>query len=75
MRELTENDYETLLQLDCPPRPKTLIIPTYVINSFRSEPLDHNHPLLKSRMSCLICNDHFHRGDWIRKMPCKHKVL
>lgn len=50
-------------------------VPERVINSFHVEPLDGNHPLITGRDSCQICYCVYNRGDWIRKLPCKHKVL
>ena len=49
-------------------------VPEAVINSFHVEPLDGNHPLIAGRESCQVCYSTFCRGDWIRKLPCKHKV-
>ena len=49
-------------------------VPERVINSFHVEPLDGNHPLVAGRDSCQICYSVYSRGDWIRKLPCKHKV-
>ena len=49
-------------------------VPERVINSFHVEPLDGNHPLITGRDSCQICYSIYNRGDWVRKLPCKHKV-
>lgn len=49
-------------------------VPERVINSFHVEPLDGNHPLITGRDSCQICYYVYNRGDWVRKLPCKHKV-
>ena len=49
-------------------------VPERVINSFHIEPLDGNHPLITGRDSCQICYSCYNRGDWVRKLPCKHKV-
>ena len=50
-------------------------VPERVVNSFHVEPLDGNHPLIMGRDSCQICYNTYSRGDWVRKLPCKHKVL
>ena len=85
-RSLTENDYELLLQLDNsnPTTRETSqphdssqhrqSVPDRVISSFHIEPLDGNHPLIVGGDSCQICYNAYCRGDWIRKLPCKHKV-
>ena len=49
-------------------------VPERVINSFHVEPLDGNHPLITGGDSCQVCYSTYSRGDWIRKLPCKHKV-
>ena len=87
-RSLTENDYEVLLQLDIPsnstpgsPRNsqtsgRHLIgVPERVINSLHVEPLDGTHPLIVGQATCQICGGEYLRGDWIKKLPCKHKVM
>ena len=87
-RSLTENDYEVLLQLDIPsnsspgsPRNSQMSgrhligVPERVINSFHVEPLDGTHPLIVGQATCQICGGEYLRGDWIKKLPCKHKVV
>lgn len=80
-RELTENDYDLLLQLDNSHHSSLMIgspssnsgVPPFVLNSFHTEPLDNDSPLLISGASCQICSNSFQRGDWVRRIPCKHK--
>lgn len=86
-RELSASDYDLLLSLDSTntnnmqavttssqlphtPAPPPRRIPKH----FRIEPLDHGNPLLISGAFCEICCEQFQRGEWIRKLPCKHKV-
>ena len=79
-RELTENDYELLLGLDNPQglmigSPSTSArVPHYVLNSFHAEPLDNNNKLIRQGQYCRICSEPYQRGEWIRKLPCKHRV-
>ena len=75
-REITSDDYELLLQLDCPPSaiPRRALRP-HVISSLPTEPLDHNNPLILGGFDCHLCSEMFARGDWICKLPCGHKVL
>ena len=76
-RSLTESDYELLLQLDnqggvagsTPQR-----VPERIINSFHVEPLDSHSSLLQQEACCQLCMNNYQRGDWIKKLPCKHKV-
>jgi len=65
-REITDEDYQTLLLLDSGPS-KQASIPLHIVNSF---------PLSKYRGhtsgnsgKCLICGDLFHLNDMIRKIP------
>lgn len=85
-RSLTENDYEVLLQLDgFSPQPdsnsttargrnSSLAVSEGIVSSLRVEPLDSNHPLIVSRLCCQLCGGAYQRGDWVKKLPCKHKV-
>ena len=50
-------------------------IPERIINSFHVEPVDSNNPLLQNRAHCEICSEGYQRGNWVRKLPCKHKVI
>ena len=43
-----------------------------LISSFPVEALDYGNSLLSAQ--CQICQHSFHRGDWVRKLPCTHKV-
>ena len=49
-------------------------VPERVINTLHVEPLDGNHPLIVGQASCQICGGDYRRGDWVKKLPCKHKV-
>ena len=89
-RELTEDDYDLLLKLDQPAQPAVLpifsspvvdaspvtstTIPDHILHSFPTEPLDHSNPLLLSKTSCQLCHNSFRRGDWVKRLPCKHRV-
>ena len=88
-RSLTEEDYELLLQLDqsqsqgaTDGHSLTAVqgreghgMPERIINSFHVEPVDSNNPLLQNGAHCEICNEGYQRGNWVRKLPCKHKVM
>ena len=89
-RELTDNDYELLLQLDryrhvinekkilsLINRPSIVRAAVHnatdkLISSFPVEALDYGHSLLSAQ--CHICQRSYHRGDWVHKLPCTHKV-
>ena len=44
-----------------------------LICSFPVEALDYGHSLLTAH--CCICQHSYQRGDWVRELPCTHKVL
>lgn len=75
-RSLTESDYELLLQLDRPRNTSQTAggVPERILNSFHVEPIDSDSPLLLSRAHCQVCMNSYRRGEWIRKLPCKHQV-
>ncbi len=86
-RSLTERDYELLLQLDSqadsgetrprarPDRSQRQGLPDWAINAFHVEPVDSSSDLLQNGGAvCEICSLSYRRGDWVRKLPCKHKV-
>lgn len=84
-RSLTESDYELLLNLGNPQptrtqgasqrsRPPREGMSESLVMSLHVEPLDGNHPLIVGGASCHICRQSYVRGEWIKKLPCKHKV-
>lgn len=73
-RDITEEDYDLLLQLD---RPNDQSIrnrvPHHILMKFPVEPLNTDHTLLQSRQMCNICMQMYVRGDWVKKLPCGHQ--
>ncbi|ORX50406.1 hypothetical protein BCR36DRAFT_404515, partial [Piromyces finnis] len=66
-RELSEEDYNTLLLLD-----QKVIqgsIPLHVINSFPTKKVKYGD---KDKYSCVICNTTVKMNEIIRKLPCQH---
>lgn len=45
-----------------------------VLAGLHVEPLDGRHPLVVGGACCRLCGHGYVRGDWIKKLPCKHKV-
>jgi len=66
-RELSEEDYNTLLLLD----QKAIqgSIPLHVINSFPTKKIKY---IDKDKYTCVICNSTVQMNEIIRKLPCKH---
>eukprot|EP00800_Vazella_pourtalesii_P020939 TRINITY_DN758_c0_g3_i3.p1 TRINITY_DN758_c0_g3~~TRINITY_DN758_c0_g3_i3.p1 ORF type:complete len:434 (-),score=81.19 TRINITY_DN758_c0_g3_i3:655-1956(-) len=72
-REISSEDYDTLLQLDSNPDP-TKGVAEHVLYKFTSYPIKHNSSLLVQKERCVICNQHYLMGEWIRKLPnCYHQ--
>ena len=69
-RALTHSDCRLLQQLDGPVGP----VPARVLNSFPLKLLESGHQLLASGAMCEVCRQPYRRGDWVRRLPCRHKV-
>jgi E3 ubiquitin-protein ligase ZSWIM2 len=71
-RELDEQDYELLLQLD---NPNTLSqIPEKIIKTLPVECIRESNNLLLPGQQCRICLRPFKLAEFVRKLPiCKHK--
>ena len=75
-RELNEEDYELLLQLNPSnaENKKFSAIPEKVIKSWQSEKVRQNSPLLNPGVQCRICLRPYQLNQMVRKLPdCKHK--
>ncbi|XP_069110456.1 uncharacterized protein [Argopecten irradians] len=73
-RELSENDYDLLMQLDSNTSTQQSDIPESVVNSFPLEKVRDNGPLLAPGMQCRVCLRGYQVGQFVRKLPrCKHK--
>lgn len=74
-REITEQDYDLLMQLENS-RPEVNLsqIPEKVIKSWPSERVRDNSLLLNPGMQCRVCLRPYKINDQVRKLPaCKHK--
>lgn len=81
-REISENDYDLLLQLDRPAASNATEkqantfskIPERVIKSWPSERLGEKNKLLLPGHQCRVCLRVFKVGQLVRKLPrCNHK--
>ncbi len=75
-RELNEEDYELLLQLDANRSGQNNYsqIPEKIIKSWPSEKVKENSQLLGPGIQCRICLRAYQSGQMVRKLPgCKHK--
>jgi hypothetical protein len=76
-RDLTDQDYDMLLQLDQQNKANTdsfSRIPEKVIKSWPSERIKESNKLLNPGFQCRICLRNYEVGQLVRKLPtCKHK--
>ncbi|XP_060607453.1 uncharacterized protein LOC132759651 isoform X2 [Ruditapes philippinarum] len=73
-RDISDNDYDLLMQLDGNTAATGSDIPEEVIQSFPLEKIRQNGPLLQPGVQCRICLHGYQLGQFVRKLPrCKHK--
>ncbi|XP_052792544.1 E3 ubiquitin-protein ligase ZSWIM2-like isoform X2 [Mya arenaria] len=75
-REITENDYDLLTQLDGSAAPVGSDIPEEVVQGFPLERVRQTGPqnLLQPGVQCRICLHAYQVGQYVRKLPrCKHR--
>lgn len=76
-RELSEQDYDILLQLDQrngATNGNLSRIPEKVIKSWPNERIRENHKLLNPGYQCRVCLRNYEVGQVVRRLPhCKHK--
>ncbi|KAK3603628.1 hypothetical protein CHS0354_017347 [Potamilus streckersoni] len=73
-REISETDYDLLMQLDSNTENQRSDIPEEVIQGFPLEKVRESGPLLAPGMQCRICLRGYEVGEFVRKLPrCKHK--
>lgn len=72
-REITDDDYTLLLQLDGLSSEQSSI-PENVLNSFPVERIpSDNHRLTKSDKKCGVCFHGYRPSQAVRRLPCKHE--
>ncbi|XP_071959967.1 uncharacterized protein [Antedon mediterranea] len=72
-RELTDNDYETLLQLDSEASQAPSSVPESFIKSLPSEKVRQGSSLLVPGSQCRVCLRAYAVGEKVRRLPCQHK--
>jgi len=72
-REITENDYDQLLQLDRPASPDDPGVPEHILNLLPCHRVGGNRRLLKEGIQCLICLLPYQPTQYVKKLPkCSH---
>ncbi|KAJ8024520.1 E3 ubiquitin-protein ligase Zswim2 [Holothuria leucospilota] len=72
-RELQDEDYELLLQLDSEDANKASTIPEEVVKSFPTEKVREGGALMSPGVQCRVCLRGFTLGQVVRRLPCRHK--
>jgi len=72
-REITENDYEQLLNLDRPPSPDGPGVPDHILNLIPCHRVGANRRLLREGIQCRICLLPYEPTQYVKKLPkCAH---
>ncbi|XP_071477687.1 E3 ubiquitin-protein ligase Zswim2-like [Diadema antillarum] len=72
-REITDEDYDTLLQLDSQAANQVGTVPEHIVKSFPVETVRDGSGLLSLGTQCRVCLRSYSVGQLVRKLPCRHK--
>lgn len=72
-RDITEQDYDTLLQLDSQGNQQLSDLTEVTVRSFPTERIRNSSTLLAPGQQCRICLRAYEIGQQIRRLPCRHK--
>ncbi|XP_063964802.1 E3 ubiquitin-protein ligase ZSWIM2-like [Lytechinus pictus] len=72
-RDITDEDYDTLLQLDNPASNQLSNVPEHVVKSFHVETVREGSNLLSLGTQCRVCLRAYTIGQLVKKLPCRHK--
>ncbi|XP_022080049.1 E3 ubiquitin-protein ligase Zswim2-like [Acanthaster planci] len=72
-REISEGDYDLLLQLDSQTANQPSNIPEKVIKGFPTETVRQGSVLLHPGVQCRVCLRGYSVGQVLRRLPCRHK--
>ncbi|CAF3787582.1 unnamed protein product [Rotaria sordida] len=72
-RDITENDYDILLQLDNAQNAAIMGIPENVVKSMPTERVHERSRLLQHGEQCRLCLRSYQIGERVRRLPCRHK--
>jgi len=72
-REITDNDYERLLNLDRPPSPDAPGVPDHILNLITCHRVGANRRLLREGIQCRVCLLPYQPDQYVKKLPkCNH---
>ncbi|CAF1414770.1 unnamed protein product [Rotaria magnacalcarata] len=72
-REITENDYDILLQLENAQTTAIMGIPENIVKSMPTERVHERSRLLQHGEQCRICLRSYQVGERVRRLRCRHK--
>ncbi|XP_064614555.1 E3 ubiquitin-protein ligase ZSWIM2-like [Liolophura sinensis] len=72
-REISENDYDLLLQLDSQGEAGLRSVPEEALELFPLERVRESSQCLAPGVQCRMCLRGYQVGQYLRKLPCKHK--
>ncbi|XP_038077453.1 E3 ubiquitin-protein ligase Zswim2-like [Patiria miniata] len=72
-RDISDGDYDLLLQLDSQSANQPSNIPEKVIKSFATETVRQGSTLLNPGVQCRVCLRGYSIGQVLRRLPCRHK--
>ncbi|CAF0983259.1 unnamed protein product [Rotaria sp. Silwood1] len=72
-REINENDYDILIQLENAQNAAVMGIPENVVKSLPTERINERSHLLKHGEQCRLCLRLYQIGERVRRLPCRHK--
>ncbi|XP_030836317.1 E3 ubiquitin-protein ligase ZSWIM2 [Strongylocentrotus purpuratus] len=72
-RDITDEDYDTLLQLDNAASNQMSNVPEHVVKSFHVETVRDGSNLLSLGTQCRVCLRAYAMGQLVKKLPCRHK--
>ncbi|CAF0715727.1 unnamed protein product [Adineta steineri] len=72
-RDITENDYDILLQLENAQSAAIMGIPEHIVKSMPTERVHDRSRLLQHGEQCRLCLKAYQTGERVRRLPCRHK--
>ncbi|CAF3572241.1 unnamed protein product [Rotaria sordida] len=72
-REINDNDYEILIQLENAQNAAIMGIPENIVKSMPTERINERSHLLQYGEQCRLCLRFYQIGERVRRLPCRHK--
>ncbi|CAF3901360.1 unnamed protein product, partial [Rotaria sordida] len=72
-REINDNDYEILIELENAQNAAIMGIPENIVKSMPTERINERSHLLQYGEQCRLCLRFYQIGERVRRLPCRHK--